>query len=592
MVAKIKNLNVDFDSDNPSDFVEVLDKIALSSKGVVDNVGTMADISKITCYSEIVAVSYEEIITTTTKGYERSGPTLQRTNDAIEPLDLSLEILTNGDMINEDLLENVDTEDGTTIPDEWNEVGVHKHNIILGGTLQNHACDKKENCKTCHGSGQCQECNGHGKFRCGNCNGNGKIRCNNCGGTGTCRRCGGSGQIRCTQCGGKGSYYDKAAMTYKDCLQCNRTGYMPCPDCNGLFGTLGRCYQCDGTGEVRCKRCKGSGYLTCTHCEGTGQCTECDGTGKVVCSRCNGTGIFQTFFVCTSFLHHLSNTYISSDFLKNYNPLVGEDSIKELLGIAEGIIVFDDVYCKMSAINQIGIDRQKELRAAIEQSFKHNDNVYPSFVKHLESVRKKIDNIGVPYKSSISIRKIPIVKVDYNINESDYSFVIIGKNSFVLANSVPQSITVYKDGFINRIQKYFTRKKRIKSYIKLAAYIFQCDKRNIDEAKVIQEFVKRLKLKKSKEKQFISSLSEYDRSMPYTIFRNEIKSLFVSKKTLTFAWQCMSVDKTFSEEESDLFDSLCKDCGVTDILVIEKLKRFAHKFAKLNGDALVDNYIQ
>jgi len=592
MIEKIEGLNVNFDSDNPLEFIEVLDQIALSSKGVVMNVGTLSDISKVTCFSEIVAVSCEDIITTSTKGYEIAGSLVQKTNDAIKPLDISLEILANGDKINEELLEDVDIEDNTSFPNEWNEEDVCKHNIILGGTLQNHTCNKKENCKTCHGSGHCQECNGHGKFRCGICEGHGRIKCNNCGGTGTCRRCRGRGQIRCTLCGGKGSYYDKCARKYMDCYRCNRTGYMSCPDCNGLFSKPGRCSKCDGTGEVRCKQCKGLGHLTCAHCEGTGHCTDCNGTGNIVCSRCGGTGFYQTFYVCTSFLHQISNTYISTDFLNAFQSLGSEESIKELLQFAEGNIVFDDVYCKFSELNQFEINRYNEVKTRIEQSFKHNNNVYPRFEQHLASVKNKLYDIGIPYKSHICIREIPIVKIDYTINESDYSFVIIGKNSYVLANDVPQSITVYKENFIKKIQKYFTRKKRIKSYIKLAAYIFQRNNRTIDEVVVIQYFVKRLKLKMPKEEQFISSLLAYDRNMPYSVFRNEIKSLFVSKKTLTFAWQCMAVDKTFSEEEKNLFDLLCKDCHVTDVLEIERIKKFATKFAKLAGDTMVDNYIR
>jgi len=590
MIEKIEGLNINFDSENPSEFVEVLDQIALSSKDVVMNLGTLSDITKVTCYSEIVAISCEDIITTSTKGYESPGSFARKTNDAIKPLDISLEILVNGDEINEELLDDIDIEDNTSFPNDWNEEDVCKHNIILGGTLQNHTCDKKENCKTCHGSGHCQECNGYGTFRCGICEGRGRVKCNDCGGTGTCRRCRGGGQIRCTRCGGKGSYYNQAFRQYLDCEQCKGTGYMSCPDCNGLFSKPGRCGQCNGTGEVRCKRCKG-GHFTCTHCKGTGHCTDCSGTGKIVCSRCNGTGFYQTFFVCTSILHQISNTYISTDFFKNSQPLGSEDSIKEILQFADGNIVFNDVYCKLSELNQLEINRYKEVKTKVEQSFRHNNNICPRFEQHLVSVKKKLDDIGIPYKSHICIREIPIVKIDYTINECDYSFVVIGKNSYVLANDVPQCIKVYKENVIIKILKYFTRKKRIKSYIKLAAYIFQRNNVNIDEVRVIQVLVKYLKLKKAKEEQFISSLSAYGRNMPYSVFRNEIKSLFVSKKTLTFAWQCMAVDKTLSEGENELFDLLCKECHVTDVLEIEKLKKFATKFATLADDTIVNNYI-
>lgn len=57
--------------------------------------------------------------------------------------------------------------------------------------------------------------------------------------------------------------------------------------------------------------------------------------------------------------------------------------------------------------------------------------------------------------------------------------------------------------------------------------------------------------------------------MSYDTFKKEIKCILSSRKTLTFAWQCMTIDKKHSEQEEELFNNLCKDVGVVDSAEIE-----------------------
>mgnify|MGYP004444499445 CR=1 FL=1 len=47
--------------------------------------------------------------------------------------------------------------------------------------------------------------------------------------------------------------------------------------------------------------------------------------------------------------------------------------------------------------------------------------------------------------------------------------------------------------------------------------------------------------------------------MPYEVFFKQVKCLFKSKKALTFAWQCMAVDKQVSAREVELFDKMVKE---------------------------------
>ena len=86
-------------------------------------------------------------------------------------------------------------------------------------------------------------------------------------------------------------------------------------------------------------------------------------------------------------------------------------------------------------------------------------------------------------------------------------------------------------------------------------------------------------------------LKKYNSDMPYETFRKEIKSLFSSKKTLTFAWQCMSVDKKISQQENDLFGKIAAEYKLGSD-EIESMKKFAAKYSMLSDDSLVNEYMR
>ena len=143
---------------------------------------------------------------------------------------------------------------------------------------------------------------------------------------------------------------------------------------------------------------------------------------------------------------------------------------------------------------------------------------------------------------------------------------------------------------MERLKLSLTENSRIKQYAMLAAYIFQCDGKSKDESKMLKLFIKELKLSGPDEQKFKDKLDQYNSSMPYEVFRKKIKALFSSKKTISFAWQCMAIDKKLSESEVRLFEKLCQEFKNLGSEEIEKLKQYAKRFSRINDDSIVIEY--
>jgi hypothetical protein len=97
-------------------------------------------------------------------------------------------------------------------------------------------------------------------------------------------------------------------------------------------------------------------------------------------------------------------------------------------------------------------------------------------------------------------------------------------------------------------------------------------------------------LKPAKQEALKEQLKKYNSNMPYEVFRKEVSSLFSSKKTLTFAWQCMAVDKKFSPQENQLFEKLVAEYKI-DSSEVESMQRFATKYSLLKDEHLVKEYL-
>lgn len=166
----------------------------------------------------------------------------------------------------------------------------------------------------------------------------------------------------------------------------------------------------------------------------------------------------------------------------------------------------------------------------------------------------------------------------------------MGDNGVVMCEELPVKVEVFKPTFFQKLKLTFTKKKRHLAFIKLAAYIFQCDGKSIDESHVLDVFVAALQLKPAKQEALKEQLKAYNSQMPYEVFRKNISSLFSSKKTLSFAWQCMAVDKQVSPQEQELFGKLAAEYKL-DPAEVDLMKKFATKYSLLKDEHLVNEYM-
>lgn len=510
--------------------------------------------------------------------------------------------------------------------EESNIREIKKNIDVLLGSVESHQCDPQEDCEECHGSGDCHHCqgdgkvdcddchgsgdchhcHGHGRDRCNDCHGQGSNRCDKCGGSGTCRKCGGSGQVRCKKCGGQGTVKEMKSWEHEyhwnTCTNCNGKGYVKCPDCSGFFGSSGsgNCKKCDGTGQLKCKKCdgsgeivckhcsgsgkctncKGTGELTCKHCNGSGKCTNCKGTGKVTCRRCKGSGWYQTFIKNETTLYAKDWTFVSK------NPL------NEAIDKSTGPVIYNGIYKKWKSADLVEFDRTEDVYKAIKEylgEFADKADEYISAYNANTEVKKPAQMNDKPYCRQLKASAIPVTKIEYTTNGVDYVLYLSGDNHIVSYESVPTEISAYRHTLFERIKLAFSEKKRMKQYAMLAAYIFQCDGKTKEESRLLNLILQKLELSDSAESKFKEKLEGFNSSMPYEDFRKQIKGLFSTKKTLSFAWQCMAVDKTVSETEKELFDKLCGEFNL-ESNEKEVYMNYAKRFARIKDDDIIEEY--
>lgn len=489
----------------------------------------------------------------------------------------------------------------------WNTIAEGTHHGLLDGTIENHECDPQEDCPECRGNRRCTKCNGrgdvdchvcHGNGQCKDCRGHGRTRCTECGGSGSCRKCGGTGLVKCGNCNGRGR--QEISSGYVECKVCRGTGCIPCKHCTStglkaarfVFGTSkyaggsGRCPKCDGTGELVCKTCKGSGNCTaclgsgretCSHCNGNGDCPNCYGSGKVTCRRCEGSGWYQTF-----------SMYDAKCYVKKWD-YVSLEELGEGLRLATPRPVYKDIYRKWRSKGVVEFDRIDDVINKANHDF-GNAESYKSFEKSYTQALNASGVKDTPYEKSLEMERVPVTKIDFSLNNKDYTAYVMGDNGVVMCEELPVKVEAFKPTFFQELKLTFTKKKRHMAYIKLAAYIFQCDGKSIDESHVLDVFVAALKLKPAKQEALKEQLKAYNSQMPYEVLRKDISSLFSSKKTLTFAWQCMAVDKQVSPQEQELFGKLSAEYKL-ESAEIESMKKFATKYSLLRDEHLVNEYL-
>lgn len=100
----VEGIHLNYDSTDPKDFVEVLNKIA-DAMGGVSNMGVFADITSVKQSNEMVAKVADKYITVSTKRYEKPHRNLVVTTNVSEPYQFELDTLAgkNGSNIPSDL---------------------------------------------------------------------------------------------------------------------------------------------------------------------------------------------------------------------------------------------------------------------------------------------------------------------------------------------------------------------------------------------------------------------------------------------------------------------------------------------------------
>ena len=505
------------------------------------------------------------------------------------------------------------------------EEKIRRSKNVLLGTVVNHECDPEEDCPDCHGSGVCPDCHGKGKDTCNSCHGSGKctechgngentcrkchgqghFTCKECGGSGTCRKCGGSGKIRCDLCGGRGRNNHG-----ETCVVCGGTGWKSCDKCIStgqfVFGSTrgtgsGKCKKCKGTGEITCSECDGAGTITCkkcngsgdcqtcsgsgelicSNCDGDGRCPDCSGSGKVTCHRCKGSGWYQTY-----------QYYICTEYSKRWS-YASQGELKSIINKGKGDIVYDSAYKVWHSSKEIDFDKTKEMEITCKNSLGKYSALFDDYKTSYDNnheLTAPSSNSDKPLSKSLKAEIIPATKIDYTINGISYSLYLYGKNHVAAYTNVPTSVKAYEQTLFERVRLALSEKSRMKQYAMLAAYIFQCDEKNAEESRMLNLFIKEMRMSHSKETKFRQELAQYNNTLPYEIFRKKINTLFMTKKTISFAWQCMAVDKTFSNEETALFEKICSEYKGIDNSEIEKLKSYAIRFARIKDDGIVAEY--
>lgn len=492
---------------------------------------------------------------------------------------------------------------------------IKKHSGILLGSVRTYDCNPTMDCPECKGTGTCQICHGlgeekcrncHGTGRCIDCNGRGQWPCNVCGGSGLCRTCHGTGDVMCTKCRGKGTIKD-GDFNWKKCPKCGGSGRTPCPDCRSGMQTAvkalsymtlghgstyghgsGKCSNCGGLGQIICKTCQGTGQctkcggrglVTCHHCAGSGKCPNCD-NGQVVCERCDGSGFYQSFIRQNATLY--SKKWVWA----------GSSEYRDVVKSSKGEILYEGLVKKWSDAKIVKTDIVEKVNSKVASDLGKDKELYKEFLsKYAEQtdLKEPNDTSDKPYAQLLKVQKVPVTKIKYTLNHKDYEILIVGDNKVVAMKSIPTSIEEFELTIWEKVKLAMTEKSRLKAYARLAAYIFKCDGKSLEESTVLEPMIKALKMQPNEESKFRKELQELNTQMPYEKVRKMIKPLLSSKKTISFTWQCMAVDKKISPEEETLFNFITSEYTLEPD-ELEHLKRIAKKFSKLKRDQIAIEY--
>ena len=403
---------------------------------------------------------------------------------------------------------------------------------IFNGSVETHHCSPNVRCGTCAGSGRCPDCNGQGEYRCDNC--------------------GGRGVYRCPTCGGGGVHDGK------------------------------RCWDCSGSGTKDCWSCHGRGFVTCTSCSGSGRCYNCRGSGMVTCRRCRGTGFYQQYLEYTAHycVRQLCNPGMKPELIQGLRLATGEELYKAVCKLwrKEEIIAFDDT--------------EKCLKQFCTLSGDYNSQA-ESFKKEYESTPEMQETIPdfMPYKNTLTSYKMPVTKITYEINGQEYVMYLLGDNGVVCYDDLPRTVKAFEMNNTERRRYNAYALERHQELAKLTAYIFNLDGINLEESKSLSLILKHMCMDAYERDRYIRYLTyRYTPEVPAEKMLKKVKHLMMSKKLISYVWQCIAVDREISPKEQEFFDKLVAYYNIPES-ELSSLKRFSSKFATLADDQFVKEYL-
>ena len=240
--------------------------------------------------------------------------------------------------------------------------------------------NKEVDCRECSGNGQCKSCSGRGEKNC---------KCGN----GNCDWCAGRGEVQCGSCKGSGRN-----IHGEDCSKCNGS-------------TRTECSWCDGTGKH--DACKGTGKLKCNMCDGTGNCTNCKGKGKITCETCNGRGLLKYYLVVKStYFNSIEFLQLLNHKIQSFNPI----SIPDISGDVEVIKEITE-----NEFSQDVIGNASDIKD----------------IKDYLQARKSGYSEAHILQERIKIICVPVVSVNYTLNNKEYTSYFIGEKEQHFYKSSP-----------------------------------------------------------------------------------------------------------------------------------------------------------
>lgn len=403
---------------------------------------------------------------------------------------------------------------------------------IFNGSIETHRCSPTVRCGTCAGSGRCPDCNGQGEYRCDSC--------------------GGRGVLRCDVCGGGGVHDGK------------------------------RCYYCSGSGTKDCSSCGGRGFVTCESCSGSGRCYNCGGSGAITCSRCQGTGYYQQYLEYTS--HYCVRQFcypgLKPELLEGLRLATGDDFYKAVckLWSKKNSVAFDDT--------------TKCLKQLCDASGEYVQQA-EAFKKEYEATHEMQDDIQdyMPYKNTLTSSKIPVTRIVYEINGQEYVMYLLGDNGVVCYDDLPKKVKAFDMGRAEKREYNSYAWERHEELARLTAYIFNLDGINPEESKSLSLILKHMCLNAHERDKYVRYLKyRYTPEMPVETLFKKVKHLLMSKKTISYVWQCIALDHEISPKEQEFFDQLASCYQISESELAE-LKRYSGKFAAMDNDQFVKEYL-